>query len=90
MERMGADERRRYLKLMGWRYGCALWSERTNLPCEMVAITVLRRESLLWLLRDPTLERAPAVHHRTRTLDNRKYRGYRHSGLPNVRWGSLR
>ena len=58
-ERMSVDERRKYLKLMAPRYGCAGRVERTRLLSEMVAITGLHRKSLLRLLHGPTLERAP-------------------------------
>lgn len=57
-ERMSIDERRKYLKLMAPRYGCAGRAERTRLLSEMVAITGLHRKSLLRLLHGPTLERA--------------------------------
>ena len=45
-ERVRVDERRKYLKLMAPRYGCAGRVERTRLLSQMVTLTGLHHRSL--------------------------------------------
>jgi hypothetical protein len=58
-EKMSVDERRKYLKLVVPRYTTAKRAERSKMLNEMAAVTGLHRKSLLRLLHEPTLERAP-------------------------------
>ena len=58
-DKMSVDERRKYLKLVAARYAGGNRPERSALLTEMEAVTGLHRKSLLRLLHEPTLERAP-------------------------------
>ena len=58
-ERMSIDERRKYLKLVWPRYIQALTKERSRLLTEMEKVTGLHRKSLIRLMNQASLDRAP-------------------------------
>lgn len=58
-EKMSADERRKYLRIVAPRYARARRAERSRLLTEMGEVTKLHRKSLVRLMHMPSLERAP-------------------------------
>jgi hypothetical protein len=83
-DKMSVDERRKYLKLMMPRYLKAGRVERSALLSEMGAVTGLHRKSLLRLMHEPTLERAP----KRPRLRRRRY-GVAVADVVRVVWESL-
>ena len=58
-EKMGVNERKKYLRLVAPRYARASRRERGRLLTEMGEVTNLHRKSLVRLMNAPSLERAP-------------------------------
>lgn len=83
-ERMGMNERRKYLKLVLPRYVQSGRKERSQLLTEMGEVTGLPRKSLTRLMNLPSLERAP----RKVRLKARRY-GVAVAGVVRVVWESL-
>ena len=83
-ERMSINERRKYLKLVLPRYIQAGPKERSQLLTEMGEVTGLHRKSLIRLMNQPSLERAP----RKVRLKRRRY-GVAVAEVVRIVWESL-